>query len=82
MQTGSPTALSEAEKVADATCSAGKETLSGGGALAFNAPGNAMLTRILLTGTGLSNEVHAIAAENVSTTANWDFIVAQAICAS
>ena len=81
-QTASPTALSEAEKVADATCTAGKKTLSGGGAIAFNAPGNAMLTHIIPTGSGLSNEVLAVAAENVPTAANWDFIVGQAICAS
>jgi hypothetical protein len=61
---------------------AGKKTLSGGGAIAFNAPGNAMLTHIILAGAGLSNEALAVAAENVPTAANWDFIVGQAICAS
>ena len=81
-QTGSPTALSEADKVAETTCAAGKKTLGGGGAIAFNAPGNVFLTRINMMGPALSNEVHAVAAENVSTAANWDFIVAQAICAS
>ena len=36
--------------MADATCTAGKKTLSGGGAIAFNAPGNAFLTHIIPTG--------------------------------
>jgi hypothetical protein len=81
-QTGSPEALSEAEKAADAYCTAGKKTLGGGGAVAFNAPGNVFLTHIILAGAGLSNEVLAVADENVSTAANWDFIVGQAICAS
>ena len=40
------------------------------------------LTRINMMGPSLGNEVHAVAAENVPTTANWSFIVAQAICAS
>jgi hypothetical protein len=81
-QTGSPTALSEAEKVADTYCAPGKKTLGGGGAIAFNAPGNVFLTHIILAGAGLSNEVLAVADENVPTAANWDFIVGQAICAS
>ena len=51
--------------MADATCIAGKRTLGGGGAIAFNARGNAMLTHIIPTGAGLSNEVLAVAAENV-----------------
>jgi hypothetical protein len=81
-QAASPTSLSEAEKVAVATCTPGKTTLGGGGATAFNAPGNVFLTRINLVGAGLSNRVDAVADENVSTAANWDFIVAQGICAS
>jgi hypothetical protein len=35
-----------------------------------------------MMGAALANEVHAVADENVATAANWDFIVAQAICAS
>jgi hypothetical protein len=81
-QTGSPEALSEAEKAADTYCTAGKKTLSGGGAVAFSAPGNVFLTHVILAGAGLSNEVVAVADENVPTAANWDFIVGQAICAS
>ena len=81
-QTASPTALSEAEKVAVANCTAGKKTLGGGGAITFSAPGNVFLTRINLVGAGLSNRADAVADENVPTAANCDFIVAQAICAS
>jgi hypothetical protein len=80
VQTASPESLSEAEKSAEATCSAGKEPLGGGGALGFSAPGNAMLTRTILP--DYDDTVLAVADENVSTAANWDFIVAQAICAT
>ena len=80
VQTASSTSLSEAEKSADAYCPSGKEVLGGGGALGFSAPGNAMLTRTILP--DYDDTVLAVADENVSTAANWDFIVAQAICAT
>lgn len=78
----SPESASESIKTATATCSAGKQMLDAGGATSFTAPGNVSLTRILVAPFGALNWAEAIATENTATAANWDFIVAQVICAT
>jgi hypothetical protein len=78
----SPYQDSEAEKVGVAQCPFGKRVHGAGGAIAFNAPGDVALTRILVDPYGDGREVDAVAAEVTSTSADWDFIVAQVICAN
>lgn len=72
---------SENEKVAVATCPAGKKVHGGGGSIAFHPTSHVSLTRVLLFPNSDPTEVHAVTAETTATSAAWDFIVAQAICA-
>lgn len=73
----SPQRASEPEKVASAVCPGSKVVFGAGGAITNTAPGNASL-RVVYPGY---RHVDVIAMENTPTTQNWDFIVAQAICA-
>lgn len=65
-------------KYAEAVCPAGKGLLGAGAATEFAAPGNVSINRTLIS----NNRVYATGIENTATSLNWDFIVAQAICAT
>lgn len=70
--------LSESVRYAKAECSAGRRVLHGaGGAITNVAPGTVAL-QVVYPGYRWA-EVYAV--ENTPTTQNWDFTVAQAICA-
>lgn len=79
-----PSAYSDSqwEKEAAAVCPSTKRMHGAGAAIAFNAPGNVSLSRILPDPYSTGLQVNAVAIENVATSADWDFIVAQAICAT
>lgn len=76
---------SETRKTASAACPTGTQVHGGGAAVTNVAPGNIALQKIsplLIPGTGtLRDLVTATAGEATPTSANWDFIVAAAICA-
>lgn len=75
----SPERLSESEKLAFAICPGNKRVHGAGAAITNIAPGNVSLQNV--DTTSLLKEVKASAVENTPTSQNWDFIVAQAICA-
>ena len=72
---------SEAGKYATATCPAGTSLTGAGGATSFDAPGSVFLNRILVDPQFNGRSAEASAIEAFATTADWDFIVGQAICA-
>jgi hypothetical protein len=76
--------LSETFKIAGLWCPGDRNVLNSGGAISNIAPGNATLYALppapSQDGKRLIGAV-AAAYENTPTSANWDFIVAQAICA-
>jgi hypothetical protein len=78
IQVPSPEDDSESSKSATAQCSTGKTLYGGGGATAFDAPGAVSLRWISVDTVG--DDLLANAIENTSTSTDWDFIVAQAIC--
>ena len=79
-QGASPEEDSEPIKVADVQCDTGKRIYGLGGALAFDASSHTSLIKL---GEPFldDRQSFATAVENSSTSADWDFIVAQAICA-
>jgi hypothetical protein len=76
----SPASHSETVKVAVSRCPAGKVLLSSGAAVSNVAPANVSLQGIYPSVAG--RQTQAIAVENTPTSANWDFMVANAVCAS
>lgn len=72
--------LSESEKIAFAVCPTGKRVHGAGAAISNLAPGGVSL-QVIYPFNAL-NQVEAFAVENTPTSQNWDFIVAQAICAT
>ena len=72
---------SEGIKSALAQCDSDKQVHAGGGAVSFAAPGNAVLRDIIPDSYGIGRQVDADAMETTPTSADWDFFVAQAICA-
>ncbi|MEI4234473.1 hypothetical protein [Roseovarius sp. D22-M7] len=70
---------SEASKLAVAECPGNKRLHGAGAAITTDAPGNASLQ--LIYPFDDLRRVQAFAVENTPTDQNWDFIVAQAICA-
>lgn len=79
INTPSPEDDSEQDKSAETYCPAGKTLYGAGAAAAFDAPGEASLRWITVDDTSDMASAHFI--ENVPTSADWDFIVSQAICA-
>lgn len=75
----SPERDSESTKTARATCPNGKRVHGAGAATIFNAPAGVAL-QVVYPFNDLSRTM-AHAVETSSTSADWDFIVAQAICA-
>lgn len=75
----SPKSASEPEKGAVAECPAGKRVHGAGAAVTNTAPGNVAL--VVVSPLDDLDGVRALAQENTPTSQNWDFIVAQAICA-
>lgn len=78
--TASTQSDSEAEKIAFARCPAGKRVHGAGAAITDTAPGGVSL-QVVYPSNAL-DEVEAFAVENTPVSQDWDFIVAQAICAS
>jgi hypothetical protein len=72
---------SEAEKDAAVLCTGNRRIHSAGAAITFVAPGSATLSRVLPDPYGTGRQANALAIENTPTSADWDFIVVQAICA-
>jgi len=77
---------SEVEKLATAACPNGQRILDAGGAISFDAPGNVFLRmfrplRDVVPEPGALIAAQAQAVENEETPEDWDFIVAEAICA-
>ncbi|WP_433383505.1 hypothetical protein ACQPZX_21535 [Actinoplanes sp. CA-142083] len=79
VQAASPQTASESEKLAYADCPGTKRVHGAGAAIANTAPGNVSL-QVIYPFEDLKT-VEAFAVENTATSADWDFIVAQAICA-
>lgn len=73
---------SERTKNAWAECPGDKTVLGGGAATSFSAPGEVALQYVDVHGGPTSGSVNVLAAENDTTSTDWDFIVAQAICAT
>ncbi|MFC6022633.1 hypothetical protein ACFP2T_41555 [Plantactinospora solaniradicis] len=71
---------SESEKIAFAQCPAGKRVHGAGAAISDTAPGGVSL-QVVYPSNAL-DEVEAFAVENTPVSQDWDFIVAQAICAT
>jgi hypothetical protein len=82
VQDPSPYEDSEADKSAESRCPAGTVVHGAGGSIKFNSSGDVALTRIIVDPYGDDRSALAVAAEITSTTADWDFIVSQVICAS
>ena len=86
VMTPSPQDDSESTKNATAACPAGKALLSAGAAASFSAPAEVALqfAHAYAYGGGgvLPDKTDAFVAENAPTSADWDFIVGQSICAS
>jgi hypothetical protein len=78
--TASTASDSEAEKIAFANCPAGKRVHGAGAAITNTAPGGVSL-QVVYPSSSLG-QVEAFAVENTPVSQDWDFIVAQAICAS
>jgi hypothetical protein len=70
---------SESEKSATAVCPGSKVVHGAGAAITNVAPGSVSL-RVVYPSYD-PKRVVAVAVENTPTSQNWDFIVAQAICA-
>lgn len=71
-------ASTAAVKTARATCPTNGRVISAGAAMSNVAPGHASLSEV----NPLSNQVvRARATENFSTTQDWDYIIASAVCA-
>lgn len=75
----SPQRASESEKFAVAECPGNKRVHGAGAAITSTAPGNVALA--VVSPLDDLDGVQALAVENTPTSQNWDFIVAQAICA-
>jgi hypothetical protein len=75
----SPQNASEPEKTASAVCPGSTVVHGAGGAITNVAPGNVSL-RVVYPSYD-PKRVDVVAVENTPTNENWDFIVAQAICA-
>jgi hypothetical protein len=73
---------SETTKNASAACPAGKTLLAAGAAVSFAAPGQVALQFAHAYSYPGSGHADAYAAENEPTSADWDFIISQAICAT
>ncbi|MBE1484396.1 hypothetical protein [Plantactinospora soyae] len=71
---------SESEKIAFARCPAGTRVHGAGAAISDAAPGGVSL-QVVYPSNALDN-VEAFAVENTPVSQDWDFIVAQAICAT
>ena len=78
----SPQDDSETTKNAAVDCPGSKTLLGAGAAVSFAAPGAVALQHMHAYSGPTSGTVQAYAAENASTTTDWDFIVAQGICAT
>jgi hypothetical protein len=76
----SPQSDSETTKNGWAACSPGKTLLSGGAAVSFSAPGQVALQFFHAYAYPTSGDVNGYAAENSATSADWGFMVTQAIC--
>lgn len=76
----SPERLSEFDKVAIAQCPANKKLVSSGAALTDIAPANVSLSGIFPWAAG--RQTQALAMENTKTNANWDSVLASAVCIS
>jgi hypothetical protein len=75
----SPQTASESTKVAFAVCPSGKRVHGAGAAISNTAPGGVTL-QVVYPFNDLT-QVEAVAVENTPASQNWDYIVAQAICA-
>ncbi len=71
---------SEDAKLAVAQCPPGKEVHGAGGAIGFDEPGHVALTRLIVN-PYIDQRVEASAVEVTPTAIDWDFVVAQVICA-
>ena len=78
----SPQSDSESTKSAVAECPGSKTLLGAGAATSFSAPAEVALHFAHAYSYSTSGTTQAYAAENDWTLADWDFIVAQAICAN
>jgi hypothetical protein len=72
---------SEDEKLAWAVCPPGTRVHGAGFSTAFGAPGHVAMTHTIINPYG-QQRVDAVAAEVTLTDYDWDFIIAQAICAT
>jgi hypothetical protein len=72
---------SEDIKTAFADCPSGTQLLNAGGATSFTAPGEVSLTRTLVDPV-TAGQAEAVATENTATSASWDSIAGQTICAT
>ncbi len=78
----SPQRFSESSKAATAYCPVGTQLLSSGAAITDVAPGHVALQSVLPYSSTDYRYTRARAVEHTATSADWDFIVATAICAS
>ena len=78
----SPQRDSETTKNVELDCPGSKTLLSAGAAASFSAPAQVALQFAHAFGGPSSGSVEGYAAENQPTSADWDFIVGQAICAT
>jgi hypothetical protein len=81
VQTASPEDDSESPKWATALCSSGRRLFGAGSATGFSVPGHVALTHIIVNTYG-DQRVDSFTMEVTPTDLDWDFTVAQAICAT
>lgn len=81
VQDPSPEDDSESPKWATAFCSSGRRLFGAGSATGFGLPGHVALTHIIVNAYG-DQRVDSFTTEVTPTDLDWDFTVAQAICAT
>jgi hypothetical protein len=81
VQDPSPEDGSESPKWATALCSSGRRLYGAGSATGFAVPGHVALTHIIVNAYG-DQRVDSFTMEVTPTDLDWDFTVAQAICAT